>query len=242
MNKQVYSNIVGKGKKAQVRHMFNSIAHRYDLLDHILSLNIDKRWRNKAIKMLKPYQPRQVLDIATGTADLAITGARILKPEKISGIDIAEEMLAQGRIKVKQAQLSDIITLTEGDAEKIPFESNLFDAVTVAFGVRNFEDLDMGLKEIYRVLKPKGKLLVLEFSLPGNRLVRWVYHFYFHKLVPFIGGLLTGSQTAYRYLPGSVDQFPYGKIFINILENNGFKEVICRKFSFGICSAYLAIK
>lgn len=242
MNNKVVNDINNNGKKEQVRNIFDTIAVRYDFLDHVMTLCIDQVWRRKAVKMLKGEKPSFILDIATGTGDVAIKEARILKPEKIIGIDISQNMLEVGKKKIKSKKLDHIISLELGDSENLNFENNKFDAVSVAFGVRNFENLEIGLKEIHRVIKKDGKVLILEFSIPKNRMFKNLYMLYFNRFVPLLGGLLTKSKIAYKYLPGSVNSFPYGEKFAEILKGVGFKDIIVKPLSFGICTVYYGIK
>ena len=229
------------GKKEQVAKMFDNISHRYDFLNHFLSLGIDKVWRRKAISMLKPLHPKLILDVATGTGDFAIQ-ALSLNPDRIFGIDISEGMLEMGRNKLKDRNLSSKIELLQGDSENIPFEENKFDAVTVAFGVRNFENLEKGLREIFRVLKPGGKLIVLEFSRPKAFPMKQGYNFYFKTILPKIGRMVSSDKSAYTYLPESVEAFPDGADFLRILENVGFKQSQCKALTFGISSIYSGAK
>lgn len=230
------------GKKEQVAHMFNNIARRYDFLNHFLSLGIDKIWRRKTINTLKGISESPVLlDVASGTGDLAITALK-LKPQKIIGIDISEEMLHYGKVKLKKKGLDQIITLQKGDSENIQFQDHYFDGITVAFGVRNFENLNKGLQEMYRVLKPGGKLAVLEFSKPKSFPVKQIYNFYFNRILPFIGKMVSKDNSAYTYLPESVNQFPERKDFLKELEKVGFKDCNNRVLSFGIASIYSGLK
>lgn len=228
-------------KKAQVARMFDSISHQYDFLNHFLSLGIDKRWRKKAIELLRPFAPRHILDVATGTGDFALE-ALSLKPLQVTGVDISEGMLEIGRRKIKQRGFSEIVTLKQGDSENLPFEENKFDAITVAFGVRNFENLERGLKEIYRVLKPQGCLVVLEFSKPRLFPFKQLYNFYFKTILPKVGRVVSKDKAAYTYLPESVEAFPDGKDFTEILLNVGFKEVTCKSLTFGVSSIYTGRK
>jgi demethylmenaquinone methyltransferase/2-methoxy-6-polyprenyl-1,4-benzoquinol methylase len=228
-------------KKEQVRMMFDNIAHRYDFLNHFLSLGIDKRWRKKAISFLQKEKPGLILDIATGTGSFAIE-ALTLNPEAIKGIDISEQMLERGRQKIKKLKLEKKIELIQGDSEKINFNSESFDAVTVGFGVRNFENLSKGLSEIYRVLKKDGTLVVLEFSNPEKFPVKQAYNFYFQNILPFIGKIISKDKRAYQYLPESVKAFPSGKDFIKLLDNAGFTNTKCLPLSFGIASIYTGKK
>lgn len=225
--------------KEQIRHMFNSIAHRYDFLNHFLSLGIDRLWRKRLVKLVSHAQPRLILDVATGTADLAIALAR-LKPEKITGIDISEKMLAFGQEKINKLKLDEIIRLKQSDAEKIPFSDQSFDLATVAFGVRNFENLQNGLKEIYRVLRKNGNVAVLEFSMPKHFPVKQIYKLYFRFILPRLGRWISNNSDAYTYLPESVETFPNGEAFAKELEKAGFSQVKTVSLSFGIASIYLA--
>lgn len=222
--------------------MFDRIAPYYDFLNRLLSLGIDTIWRKQAINLLRPDQPQRILDVATGTADVAIEAARRLAPEEIIGVDISVEMLEVGRKKVQRKGLGKIITLREGDSENLPFPDNTFDALTVAFGVRNFEDLEQGLREMQRVLKPGGKVVILEFSKPTIFPFRQLYHFYFKNILPFIGRFTSKDPKAYRYLYESVQAFPDGDQFLNILTQTGYKSNRCIPLTLGICSIYLGEK
>ena len=228
-------------KKAQVAEMFNNIAGRYDFLNHFLSMGIDKGWRKKAIAAAGAVNPTRILDVATGTADLAIAAAQ-LKPNKIEGIDIADQMLEVGRKKVADNGLSQMITLTTGDSEAIPFEEGSFDAVTCAYGARNFENLAAGLSEMHRVLRPGGRVVVLEFSHPTTFPVKQLFGFYFKYILPLMGRLVSKHSRAYTYLPESVKAFPQGQDFCNILTSCGFKNAKARPLTFGITSLYTADK
>ncbi|SHF63880.1 demethylmenaquinone methyltransferase [Mariniphaga anaerophila] len=228
-------------KKVQVEEMFDQISHRYDLLNHLLSVNIDKIWRGRAIKMLRPHQPETILDIATGTADFAVA-AKKLNPKKITGIDLSEGMLKIGRQKVKKKGLSYMIELQKADSEALPFDSESFDAATVGFGVRNFENLEKGLAEIYRVLQPGGVFIVLEFSLPRNKVFRSLYFFYFLKVLPWLGRFVSKDERAYTYLPESVREFPCGEDFARILEKTGFEKCKWVPQTMGIATIYEAQK
>jgi len=229
------------GKKEQVAKMFDNISHRYDFLNHFLSLGIDKGWRRKAIRFLSDHKPKLILDVATGTGDFAIQ-ALSLNPEKIIGVDISEGMLDVGRKKIADKKLTDRIELRSGDSENLPFEASTFDAVTVAFGVRNFENLEQGLREIYRVLKPGGHLVVLEFSRPRKFPFRQVYNFYFKFVLPKIGRAVSSDNAAYTYLPESVEAFPDGEGFLQILKTVGFNQTQCRSLTFGVSSIYTGSK
>ncbi|MBC8344491.1 MAG: bifunctional demethylmenaquinone methyltransferase/2-methoxy-6-polyprenyl-1,4-benzoquinol methylase UbiE [Bacteroidetes bacterium] len=231
-----------QGKKEYVREMFNSISPKYDLMDRILSFGIDIRWRKRATRILKEFNPAKVLDVATGTADLAIQEALDLDVEKIIGVDISEKMLDMGKSKIKKHQLDKVIELQVGDSENLSFADNIFDAVSVSFGVRNFEDLNQGLSEMHRVLKHNGILLIMEFSLPSSIIIRALYRFYFNRVVPFIGRVISGNAYAYQYLPDSVEQFPYGDEFVKLLKEIGFKDLKATTLSSGICTIYTGIK
>lgn len=221
--------------------MFNSIAGKYDFLNHFLSAGIDIYWRRQAIKLLEANKPRTILDIATGTGDFALEALR-LQPEKIIGVDISEGMLAVGREKVAKRNLSHKIELRLGDSENLEFAANSFDAATAAFGVRNFENLAQGLREMHRVLKPGGRVVILEFSKPKSFPFKQVYNFYFKHILPVFGKLISKDPSAYTYLPESVQAFPDGPEFIKILEQVGFKSTQWHPLTFGISSIYTGIK
>ncbi|MGB3850362.1 MAG: bifunctional demethylmenaquinone methyltransferase/2-methoxy-6-polyprenyl-1,4-benzoquinol methylase UbiE [Tunicatimonas sp.] len=224
-------------KTEQVAQMFNNISKRYDLLNHLLSLGIDIYWRKQAIKLLKPEKPKLILDIATGTGDFAIE-ALALKPEKVIGVDISEGMLAVGREKMKRRGLTDKIEMKLGDSERLPFEDNIFDAIIVAFGVRNFEHLEQGLADMHRVLKPGGTTVVLEFSKPQGFPFKQLYNFYFKNILPLIGKLISKDQSAYTYLPASVQAFPDGEAFLRVMRQVGYTQTQCKTLTFGISSIY----
>ncbi|MBI5914087.1 MAG: bifunctional demethylmenaquinone methyltransferase/2-methoxy-6-polyprenyl-1,4-benzoquinol methylase UbiE [Bacteroidetes bacterium] len=233
----------GQGsKKNQVSAMFDNIAPWYDFLNHFLSLGIDIRWRKKTISALRSLQPRTILDVATGTGDLAIEAEKQLSPDKIVGIDIANEMLEIGKKKLAKRNLSSKIELVTGDSENIAYADNTFDAVTVAFGVRNFENLEKGLQEILRVLRPSGKVAILEFSKPTLFPFKQLYNFYFKNFLPVIGRITSKDPKAYSYLYESVQAFPDGKDFLGLLEKIGYKSVTYRSFTLGVCTLYLAEK
>ena len=232
----------GISKKLQVAGMFDDIAFRYDFLNRFLSAGIDVRWRKKAIKQLVDLKPKNILDVATGTADVAIMASGILKPEKITGIDISDGMLELGRKKIQKLGLQNTIELLNGDCETINFNADSFEAVTVAFGVRNFENLEKGLLEIKRVLKPGGKLVVLEFSRPKMPVVRSMYNLYMKFICANVGKLFSKNRAAYEYLDESINKFPEGKIFTGILDNLGYKNTYSKPLSLGICSIYCGEK
>lgn len=235
-----YSGQTGS-KKEQVTSMFNRISGTYDLLNRILSLGIDRSWRKILVKDLSATHPLLVLDVATGTADLAIAIAKANPEVKVTGLDIAEDMLAIGDLKIHQKGLEKRVSLIPGDAEHLPFDNHAFDACTVAFGVRNFENLDAGLQEMHRVIKPGGKIWVLEFAQPTGWF-RPFFLLYFKYLLPLIGRLTSKDAKAYRYLFDSVQAFPEGEAFCNILRNNGFTKVHWQKLTFGTCAIYTGIR
>ncbi len=229
-------------KKEQVADMFNNISGTYDFLNHFLSLGIDILWRKKAIKELKSLQPRVMLDVATGTGDFAFEAIKILKPERIIGVDISTGMLDVARRKIEERGLQDVFSVKVGDSEKLPFEDDHFDAITVAYGVRNYENLEKGLADMLRVLKPEGKIVILEFSKPQTFPIKQSYNFYFKYVTPFFGRLFSKDQRAYTYLPESVAAFPDGKTFTVLMEKVGFKQTKHRPLTFGISSIYTGIK
>jgi demethylmenaquinone methyltransferase / 2-methoxy-6-polyprenyl-1,4-benzoquinol methylase len=231
-----------QGKKDQVAEMFDDIAPRYDFMNRFLSAGIDVSWRKKALSELKSIKPQIMLDVATGTADVAIMAAHILKPAKIIGIDISTGMLDLGRKKLLKEGLDGLIELQTGDSEAINFPDASFDAVTVAFGVRNFAHLEKGLSEIFRVLRPGGKLVVLEFSKPKIIGIQQIYNLYMGIVAPGMGSIFSKNRDAYQYLHDSVQKFPEGKSFTDILNQTGFKENTCKRLSLGICSIYTGIK
>jgi demethylmenaquinone methyltransferase / 2-methoxy-6-polyprenyl-1,4-benzoquinol methylase len=228
-------------KKAQVAEMFNDIAGKYDFLNHFLSLGIDRLWRKKAIKEAGEVRPKKILDVATGTGDLAIA-ALSLGPDHITGIDIAEQMLAIGHQKLKDLGIEEKITLKKGDSEALDFVDSSFDVVMCAYGVRNFENLEPGLKEMQRVLRPGGKLVILEFSHPKQFPIKQVYKFYFRYILPTLGKLISRNNNAYTYLPESVMAFPEGKLFCATLERCGFTKAKATPLTLGITTLYTAYK
>ncbi len=229
------------GKKEQIATMFDRIAPKYDFLNHTLSFGIDKLWRKKAIRLISSNSPETILDVATGTGDFAIAALKS-GAKKITGIDISKEMVAVGVEKVKELGLEDKIELMTGDSEAIQFPDKSFDAVTVAFGVRNFENLGRGLDELFRVLKQGGTLCVLEFSKPRNALVKFGYKFYSNNLMPWIGRMVSGDRSAYTYLPESVEGFPDGEKFITFMGQSGFVQIREYRLTFGIATIYIGKK
>jgi demethylmenaquinone methyltransferase/2-methoxy-6-polyprenyl-1,4-benzoquinol methylase len=228
-------------EKQYVRSLFNSIAYRYDLLNHLLSGGIDLYWRRRAVEHLRDIRPKRILDVATGTADFAIATLR-LQPEKVIGVDIAEKMLGLGRKKLRSRGLDSAVTLESGDAENLPFSAGEFDAAIVAFGARNFENLELGLSEMNRILRPGGKIIVLEFSRPGHFPIRQLYFLYFQYVLPLIGRLLSRNKEAYTYLPDTVMRFPEGEEFMDIMRRVGFRQISEERLTFGIASIYGGIK
>lgn len=229
-------------KGAQVEKMFDNIAPTYDRLNHTLSLGIDRLWRNKAIDSLKPFSPQNILDIATGTGDFAILAAKRLNPKRIIGADISLEMMEIAAHKVNQQVLDRIISFQREDCMSLTFADNTFDAVTVAYGARNFESLDKGLSEILRVLKPDGHLLMLELASPKSSPMKQLFWIYSHLVIPLVGWLFSRDVKAYNYLTDSVNAFPQGEMMEGILKQNGFYEVKWKRFTYGICTMYLAKK
>jgi demethylmenaquinone methyltransferase/2-methoxy-6-polyprenyl-1,4-benzoquinol methylase len=229
------------GKKSEVRAMFNTIARNYDFLNHFLSFGIDVLWRKRLISELKRTNPLHVIDIATGTADLAIMAVRSGVP-KVTGIDLSEGMIAKGIEKINKFSLHDKIDLIIGDAEALPFRDNSFDAAMVAFGIRNFEDLPKGLSDINRVLKTGGNIFILEFSQPEKSPIKQLYHFYSFRVLPFIGRFISKDARAYTYLPESISEFPYGEKLVGVLEQSGFSSCRFIPLSFQIATIYIATK
>lgn len=229
-------------KKQQVANMFDGIAHKYDFLNRFLSGGIDIVWRRKAIRELAVVKPKRILDVATGTADFALMAQGILSPDKIIGIDISEGMLALGRQKIKARGLSGSIDLLSGDSESIAFPDGSFDAVCVAFGVRNFQNLPKGLSEIHRVIRPGGKLVVLEFSKPSSPIVKTFYDIDMEKVAPGVGKFFSKDKKAYEYLNESVKAFPEGLSFLSVLQKAGFRETGQKPLTFGICTIYHGLK
>jgi len=230
-----------ESKKEQVALMFNRISKRYDFLNHFLSMGIDKLWRKKAIRLLSDKPVESLLDIATGTGDFAIEALK-LNPKQIIGSDISEGMLQVGKQKVKKKKLDNIISFELGDAENLRFENDSFDAITVGFGVRNFENLEKGLADMHRVLKPNGQVAILEFSKPKKFPIKQLYHFYFLNILPFVGRIVSKDASAYTYLPESVQEFPDGERFLEIMKKVGYKNPKQYPVSFGIASIYMGEK
>lgn len=228
-------------KKEQVAEMFNNIASSYDFLNHFFSLGIDILWRKKAVKMLKKSSPKTILDIATGTGDFAVSLSK-LNPDSITGVDISEGMMEVGKVKVKKKNLDKLISFKYGDSENLPFEDNYFDALTVGFGVRNYENLKKGLADMLRVTKPDGTVLILEFSKPKKFPIKQLFKFYFKFIMPIFGKILSKDNKAYTYLPESVQAFPEGEEFVNILGDLGYKNVTKTLVSGGIATIYTGKK
>lgn len=231
------------GKKSeQVEEMFNNIAPAYDRLNHTLSMGIDRSWRRKAIDTLRPFRPHRMLDVATGTGDFAILACRELQPDSLIGTDISEGMMEVGRKKVAQAHLSDKITFAREDCTCLSFADGSFDAVTVAFGIRNFEGLDKGLSEMCRVLVPGGHLVILELSTPDRFPMKQLFTIYSKVVIPLLGKLISKDNSAYTYLPQSIRAFPQGEVMQNVIRQAGFTQVSFKRLTFGICTLYIARK
>ncbi|MBP3482761.1 MAG: bifunctional demethylmenaquinone methyltransferase/2-methoxy-6-polyprenyl-1,4-benzoquinol methylase UbiE [Alistipes sp.] len=231
-----------QNKKTQVLAMFDNIAPTYDRLNHILSMNIDRLWRRRVVRIVRGFRPKRILDVATGTGDLAIALALKIRDCRILGVDISEQMLRIAADKISERGLDERITLQAGDAEHLELSEGGLDVATVAFGVRNFENIDAGLRELHRVLKTGGHLAILEFSTPDNRFVRAVYERYSHKILPRIGQLISRDRQAYDYLPESVDEFPSPERFTEMLRAAGFRSIETHRQSFGIARIYTAEK
>lgn len=235
-----YSEDGAKGE--QVERMFDQIAQSYDFLNHTLSLGIDRSWRKAAIDSLKPYAPQRILDVATGTGDFALMAAERLQPQSLVGADLSEGMLNVGREKVERAGKSGIITMQKEDCMALSFADNTFDAVTVAYGVRNFEDLDRGLREMLRVLKPGGRLVIIELTSPVHFPMKQLFWLYAHVWMPLVGKLISRDSRAYSYLPATMEAFPQGEVMQGIIEKAGFQSVKFRRFTFGLSTLYTAEK
>lgn len=232
-----------EGKKSvQVEQMFDNIAHAYDTLNHTLSLGIDRSWRRKAIAWLRPFRPQRIMDVATGTGDFAILACRELQPMELVGTDISEGMMNVGREKVKKEGLADKISFAREDCTCLSFVDNSFDAVTVAFGIRNFEDLDKGLSEMCRVLRPGGHLVILELTNPDGFPMKQLFAVYAKVVIPLLGKLISKDSSAYHYLPDTIKVFPQGEIMKTVIAKAGFSEVNFRRLTFGICTLYTATK
>ena len=229
-------------KAGQVEAMFDNIAPTYDNLNHRLSWDIDRGWRRKAIRQLAPYHPKTVLDIATGTGDFAILSAQLLHPEKLVGADISEGMMAVGRKKIEKAGLQDIISLEKEDCLALSYPDESFDAVTAAFGIRNFADLDKGLKEMCRVLKKNGHLSIVELTTPVSFPMKQLFHIYSHTVLPVYGRMISKDSSAYSYLTKTIEAFPQGERMVDILKQAGFADASFRRLTFGICTMYFATK
>ena len=232
----------GSGKAAQVEAMFDNIAPTYDALNHRLSWNIDRMWRRRAIAVLKPYQPQQMLDIATGTGDFAILAAQMLKPQRLVGADISEGMMSVGAEKVKAAGLQDVISFAKEDCLNLSYADGTFDAVTAAFGIRNFADLDKGLREMCRVLRPDGHLSIVELTTPVAFPMKQLFRIYSHTVLPVYGRLISHDSSAYSYLTKTIEAFPQGERMVGILRKAGFSEASFKRLTFGICTMYFATK
>lgn len=232
-----------EGDKSElVEQMFNNIAQNYDKLNHRLSWDIDRSWRKKAIRQLCPYEPKTILDIATGTGDFALLAAKMLKPEKLIGADISEGMMAIGRKKIKAENLQDIITLKKEDCMNLSFADNSFDAVTAAFGIRNFKDLDRGLREMYRVLKTNGHLSIVELTTPVRFPMKQLFKLYSHTVLPVYGRIISHDESAYEYLTATIEAFPQGETMVQTLLRAGFSKASFKRLTFGICTMYFAEK
>lgn len=232
----------GSAKTEQVRQMFDSIAPAYDFMNRAMTLGIDIWWRWLAVKRLKPIRPANILDVATGTGDFAIQLNESLRPQHITGIDLSQGMLDEARRKIVEKGLENTISFEQGDCMALPLDDGTFDAVTVAFGVRNFEHLQQGYQEMARVLKPGGMLCVLELSTPTNRLIRWFYDLYTLHIIPWVGSLKSGDKSAYRYLPQSIAAVPQGNDMLQLMRNAGLRETSFKRLTLGVCTIYTAVK
>ena len=244
MYKQEEIKPYGKeGEKGKlVEEMFDNIAPTYDTLNHRLSWDIDKGWRKKAIRQLLPFQPKTILDIATGTGDFAILSAKELRPQRMIGIDISEGMMKIGQKKVEAEGLQHIVSFKKDDCTHLSFDDNSFDAVTAAFGIRNFQNLDQGLSEMYRVLKPNGHLSIVELTTPVSFPMKQLFKLYSHTMLPVYGKLISKDTSAYSYLTNTIEAFPQGEVILNILRKAGFKNASFKRLTFGICTMYFATK
>ncbi|MFC2530794.1 bifunctional demethylmenaquinone methyltransferase/2-methoxy-6-polyprenyl-1,4-benzoquinol methylase UbiE [Segatella oris] len=244
MYKQEEIKPYGKeGEKGKlVEEMFDNIAPTYDTLNHRLSWDIDKGWRKKAIRQLLPFQPKTILDIATGTGDFAILSAKELRPQRMIGIDISEGMMKIGQKKVEAEGLQHIVSFKKDDCTHLSFDDNSFDAVTAAFGIRNFQNLDQGLSEMYRVLKPNGHLSIVELTTPVSFPMKQLFKLYSHTILPVYGKLISKDTSAYSYLTKTIEAFPQGEVMLDILRKAGFKNASFKRLTFGICTMYFATK
>ena len=244
MYKQEEIKPYGKeGEKGKlVEEMFDNIAPTYDTLNHRLSWDIDKGWRKKAIRQLLPFQPKTILDIATGTGDFAILSAKELRPQRMIGIDISEGMMKIGQKKVEAEGLQHIVSFKKDDCTHLSFDDNSFDAVTAAFGIRNFQNLDQGLSEMYRVLKPNGHLSIVELTTPVSFPMKQLFKLYSHTILPIYGKLISKDTSAYSYLTKTIEAFPQGEVMLDILRKAGFKNASFKRLTFGICTMYFATK
>ena len=229
-------------KSEQVERMFNKIAHSYDLLNHALSLGIDRRWRRTAINSIGKFKPQRILDVATGTGDFAILSAKHIQPQQIIGIDISDGMMDVGLEKVQKENLQDIISFQREDCLHLSFSDNSFDAVTSSYGVRNFQDLEAGLHEMYRVLKPSGHMLIVELASPPHFPMKQLFWIYAHAVMPLLGRLISHDNSAYTYLPSSMEAFPQAEQMEIILQKTGFHHILWKRFTFGLCTMFLAEK
>ena len=231
-----------EGKAEQVEQMFDNIAPTYDKLNHRLSWDIDKGWRKKAIRQLEPFKPQAILDIATGTGDFAILAAQMLKPQRLIGADISEGMMEIGRQKVAEKGLQDIISFEKEDCQALSYPEGTFDAVTAAFGIRNFADLDKGLREMCRVLKPEGHLSIVELTSPVKTPMKQLFRIYSHTVLPVYGRLVSKDTSAYTYLTKTIEAFPQGEQMVDILQGAGFRQASFKRLTSGICTMYFAVK
>ncbi len=231
-----------RAKTEQIKEMFDSIATTYDFVNHVISFGMDRLWRSKAVKMISLQLPQRILDVATGTGDFAISLVHEMPLVEVTGVDLSEKMISIGRKKVSDAKMSDSINLLVGDCLSLPFDSNTFDCVTVAYGVRNFEHLLDGYREIYRVLRPGGMLCVVELSTPTSKAFIPFYHFYTHHIIPLIGRIMSNDLHAYTYLPASIAAVPQGKDMLTLMREVGFIQSACRRLMLGVCSIYTAYR
>ncbi len=229
-------------KTSQVEEMFNNIATTYDTLNHRLSWDIDKGWRLRAVRHLEPFHPQKMLDVATGTGDFAVLSAKILKPQELIGIDISEGMMQIGRQKVEKEGLQDIVSFKKEDCLDLSFKDESFDAITAAFGIRNFQDLEQGLREMCRVMKKGGHLSVIELTQPVSFPMRQLFSIYSHTVLPIYGRIISKDKRAYEYLTNTIEAFPQGEHMMEILKSAGFRETSFKRLTFGICTMYMATK